>query len=116
MIVLFSGTLLQYMYVAVACSSVATRDCVRAGMADSAAIADSAAVADSAAIADSAAVADTADPFSPSPPIGNHADSVNQGLRSFSTAFLNKGALGVELRGSRPRWPSWSRLAGSVHG
>ena len=51
MIVLFSGTLLQYMEVAVAYSSIATQDCVGAG------------VADSAAIADSAAVTDTADPY-----------------------------------------------------
>ena len=59
MIVLFSGTLLQYMWVAVACSSVATRGCVHAGMADNA------------AVADSAAVADTAYPYTPLPTAPN---------------------------------------------
>ena len=44
-----------------ACSSIAIRGCVHAG------------VVDSASVANSAAVADTADHHSPSPPSGNHA-------------------------------------------
>ena len=46
MIVLFSEPMLQYMYGAVACISIATQGCVHAGVADSAAIAESADVAD----------------------------------------------------------------------
>ena len=90
MIVLFSGTLLQYMEVAVACISIAIQGCVRAG------------VADSVAVADSAAVANTADPYSPSPASWNHAGSVNQGYKPFSTACLRTRAFDIDPRHSRP--------------